>query len=247
MEKNICLWNSQEGRNHYKTANSHCCRWLLEHYCTGCVTDGLWDASYSSFLSQTSFCLIMLASEWKTGGREWVREGRTDGGQVVGTDNSAQGTHKHTYTNVLSNAACTWNTSSIYDCLSYLWTQALCMCKCVCESKAQLVSGNLCTGKHSNASIPCGKPTTCWSIKGESPGEQRKMQNFGWKFLFLLPIKKCVLLTLPLKNRKKKHLVYYLLITLIFFYLKKKEKKMDTELESPFQININIGPLFTHL
>lgn len=119
----------------------------------------------------------------------------------------------------------------------YLWAQALCMCKCARESKAQLVSGNLCTDKHSNASIPCGKPTTCWSVKGESPGEQRKLQNFGSKFLFLLPIKekKCILLTLPLKRRKKKHLVYYLLITLIFFILKRKKRKWILSLRVPFR------------
>lgn len=178
-------------------------------------------------------------------GNEWEKEERMEGRSWEQTILPRGRTNTHTQMSSVMQPA--HGIPVLFMTVLYLWTQALCMCKCVCESKAQLVSGNLCTGKHSNASIPCGKPTTCWSIKGESPGEQRKMQNFGWKFLFLLPIKKCVLLTLPLKNRKKKHLVYYLLITLIFFYLKKKEKKMDTELESPFQINTNIGPLFTHL
>lgn len=60
-----------------------------------------------------------------------MREGRTDGGQVVGTDNSAQGTHKYTYTNVLSNAACTWNTSSIYDCSIFMGPGPLYVQMCV--------------------------------------------------------------------------------------------------------------------
>lgn len=37
----------------------------------------------------------MLASEWKEGQKEGLKEGRRDGGQVVGTDNCAQGMCEH--------------------------------------------------------------------------------------------------------------------------------------------------------
>lgn len=156
-------------------------QWLFHRWTVRCIL--FW--VFFVCVCENSVCLITLANEWKMGGREWVREGRTDGGQVVGTDTSAQGTHKHIYTNVLCNAACTWNTSSIYDCSIFVSPGPLYVQKCVCEYKTQLVSGNLCTDKHSKASVPCGKPTTCWSVKGETPKDRESWKTLDESFLFI--------------------------------------------------------------
>lgn len=97
-------WNVEEQRcrkweflsTKYKCLNSLVALWW--HWDRWTV-NGIMAVWVSPWLScQTSLCLITLASEWKDRRKEGLREGRTDGGRVVGTDTCAQGTHKPTDT-----------------------------------------------------------------------------------------------------------------------------------------------------
>lgn len=76
--------------------------------------------------------------------QEGAREGRVDGGQVVGTDTSAQGTRKHADTHALMcpKIQPVWGISVQFLTFLYLQFQAL-LCVCECVQLSQFVSGNL--------------------------------------------------------------------------------------------------------
>lgn len=77
--------------------------------------------------------------------QEGPREGRVDGGQVVGTDTSAQGTRKHAIHTLMCPKIQPVRGISL-PFLTFLFLQTLFVCVSVFGLKAQFVSGNLKTG-----------------------------------------------------------------------------------------------------
>lgn len=117
----------------------------------------------------TSLCLITLANEWEEG----LRGGRTDGGQVVGTDTCAHGTHKHTDSHTLISPVIqpAHGISTLFVTVLYLEfpTPFVCMWACVRPISSVGLWESVDRQTRSDAGLSCGKPTICWSVKGKSP------------------------------------------------------------------------------
>lgn len=133
---------------------------------------------------QSGLCLITLASEWKPRRRTGLREGRTDGGQVVGTDTCAQGTHKPTDSHTQTGSAIrpAHGISILFMTVLYLWFSTPFVCVWACLGlRLGWSLGISVQAATLDAGISCGKPSDGQS-KGKSPHDNCPMLLLIIKF-----------------------------------------------------------------